>query len=84
MIVINHWVLPFFICGLGVANANWVKNINYRSPSEHHPSLGISIRKVVKRNDLSSPGWDSAQLNFTQYVYYYYMNFLLQEQLQVV
>lgn len=61
----NSWIL--FFSALGVADANWAKNINYRSPSEHHPSLGISIRKVVKRNDLSSP-WDPAQLNFTQYV----------------
>jgi alkaline phosphatase D len=47
-----------------VASASWTKNINYRSPSEHHPSLGISIRKVVKRNDLQT-SWDSAALNFT-------------------
>lgn len=49
---------------IGVASANWAKNINYRSPSEHHPSLGISIRRVVKRNDPQSP-WDPAQLSFT-------------------
>lgn len=48
----------------GAASASWAKNINYRSPSEHHPSLGVSIRKVVKRNDPSSP-WDPSQLNFT-------------------
>lgn len=56
-----------FLSAVGVVSANWARNINYRSPSEHHPSLGISIRKVVKRNNLSSP-WDPAQLNFTQYV----------------
>ncbi|KAF2259358.1 hypothetical protein CC78DRAFT_537194 [Lojkania enalia] len=44
--------------------ANWAKNINYRSPSEHHPALGISIHKVVKRNDPTSP-WDPATLNYT-------------------
>ncbi|KAF2797135.1 alkaline phosphatase-like protein [Melanomma pulvis-pyrius CBS 109.77] len=44
--------------------ASWTKNINYRSPSEHHPSLGISIHKVVKRNDPTSP-WDPAKLHFT-------------------
>lgn len=50
----------------GVASgAHWANNINYRSPSEHHPSLGVSIRKVVQRNNLASP-WDPAQLNFTQ------------------
>jgi alkaline phosphatase D len=47
-----------------VASASWSKNINYRSPSEHHPSLGISIHRVVKRNDPSS-GYDTAKLNFT-------------------
>jgi alkaline phosphatase D len=49
------------IVGVG---ASWTKNINYRSPSEHHPSLGISIHKVVKRNDPTSP-WDPAKLHFT-------------------
>lgn len=48
----------------GAVQASWTSNINYRSPSEHHPSLGVSINKVVKRNDLQSP-WDPATLNFT-------------------
>lgn len=52
------------LSAVSVAGASWSKNINYRSPSEHHPSLGISIRKVVKRNDLQS-SWDPAKLNFT-------------------
>lgn len=53
------------IASLGaIASASWTKNINYRSPSEHHPSLGISIHKVVKRNDPQS-SWDPAKLNFT-------------------
>lgn len=47
-----------------IASASWSKNLNYRSPSEHHPSLGISIHRVVKRNDLSS-SYDAAALNFT-------------------
>lgn len=46
------------------ASASWSQNINYRSPSEHHPSLGISIHRVVKRNDPSS-SYDAAALNFT-------------------
>lgn len=50
----------------GVASAHWANNINYRSPSEHHPSLGVSIRKVVQRNNPASSPWDPAQLNFTQ------------------
>jgi alkaline phosphatase D len=47
-----------------VASASWSKNLNYRSPSEHHPSLGVSIHKVVKRNDPAS-NYDPAKLNFT-------------------
>jgi hypothetical protein len=46
------------------AGASWSKNLNYRSPSEHHPSLGISIHRVVKRNDPSS-SYDPKTLNFT-------------------
>ncbi|KAK3209421.1 hypothetical protein GRF29_69g1719734 [Pseudopithomyces chartarum] len=49
---------------VSVASASWTKNINYRSPSEHHPSLGIAINKVVKRNDYKT-SWNPAQLNFT-------------------
>ena len=49
---------------VGLATANYAGNINYYSPSLHHPSLGISIRKVAKRSGLSSP-WDPSQLNFT-------------------
>ncbi|POS70394.1 PhoD-like phosphatase [Diaporthe helianthi] len=48
----------------GAVQASWTSNINYRSPSEHHPSLGVSINRVVKRNDPQSP-WDPATLNFT-------------------
>lgn len=47
-----------------VASASWTKNLNYRSPSEHHPALGISIRRVVKRNNYESP-WDPNELKFT-------------------
>lgn len=50
--------------GVDTASATWARNINYRSPSDHHPSLGISIHRVNRRNDPSSP-WDPAQLNFT-------------------
>lgn len=59
--------LQYLCCLLstaGVVSASWAKNINYRSPSEHHPSLGISIHKVVKRNQPQS-SWDPAKLNFT-------------------
>lgn len=52
------------LASTSVASASWSKNLNYRSPSEHHPSLGISIRRVVKRNDPSC-SYDPASLNFT-------------------
>jgi len=48
----------------GVVAANWAQNINYRSPSEHHPGLGIAIHRVVKRNEPES-AFKPSQLNFT-------------------
>lgn len=47
-----------------LAAASWTKNINYRSPSENHPGMGIALHKVNKRN---TPGkaFTAAQLNFT-------------------
>lgn len=48
----------------GVASAGWAQNINYRSPSDHHPGLGVAIHKVVKRNDPQSPV-DPNTLKFT-------------------
>lgn len=49
------------------AAASFVKNLNYRSPSENHPGLGISLHKVNKRN---TPGksFSADQLNFTHSV----------------
>lgn len=49
------------------ASASFVSNINYRSPSENHPGLGISLRKVHKRNT-PEKAFDPAQLNFTHSV----------------
>lgn len=49
---------------VSIASASWSKNLNYRSPSENHPSLGISIHRVVKRNDPRS-SYDAGALNFT-------------------
>ena len=46
------------------ALASYGANINYRSPSFHHPGLGISLRKVVKRNDPRS-AFATSSLNFT-------------------
>ena len=44
--------------------ASYGKNLNYRSPSHHHPGLGINLRKIVKRNDPRS-AFASSSLNFT-------------------
>ena len=46
------------------ALASYGANINYRSPSLHHPGMGISIRKVAKRNDPRS-AHPPSNLNFT-------------------
>ncbi|MCJ1248340.1 hypothetical protein MMC30_005557 [Trapelia coarctata] len=48
----------------GVVSASWSGNLNYRSPSHHHPGLGVSIHKVNKRNGGSAP-LDASKLNFT-------------------
>ncbi|KAI9817509.1 MAG: hypothetical protein M1827_001119 [Pycnora praestabilis] len=48
----------------GAAAASFAGNLNYRSPSLHHPGLGISIHKVNKRNNPSSP-FSPSSLNFT-------------------
>lgn len=47
-----------------VVLAAWTKNLNYRSPSEHHPGLGISLHKVNKRN-VPGTQYDASQLSFT-------------------
>ena len=48
----------------GAAAASYAGNLNYRSPSWNHPSLGISIHKVNKRNAGAAP-YSAAKLNFT-------------------
>lgn len=48
----------------GAAAATYAGNLNYRSPSWNHPSLGISIHKVNKRNAGASP-YPASKLNFT-------------------
>ena len=47
-----------------IACARWTNNINYRSPSEHHPFMGIAIHKVVRRSNYDNP-FNASQLNFT-------------------
>lgn len=56
-------LLTLAIC-VGVAAASYANNLNYRSPSHYHPSLGISIYKVNKRS-AGSPPIDASKLNFT-------------------
>ncbi|KAJ0361974.1 hypothetical protein COL154_006485 [Colletotrichum chrysophilum] len=54
-------------CGaslIAAATATYAGNLNYESPSLHHPFLGISIRKVAGRSEGSTP-WTPEQLNFT-------------------
>lgn len=48
----------------GAVSASWSGNLNYRSPSHHHPGLGVSIHKVNKRN-AGAPPLDASKLNFT-------------------
>ncbi|MCJ1486044.1 hypothetical protein MMC06_006220 [Schaereria dolodes] len=48
----------------GIAWASYATNLNYRSPSHNHPSLGVSIHKVNKRNAGAAP-YSASQLNFT-------------------
>lgn len=52
------------LSSISVTAAGYVRNINYRSPSEHHPGLGIAIHKVARRSDPSEP-WDPSELDFT-------------------
>ena len=49
---------------VAVGEASWAKNINYRSPSEHHPGLGVAVHKVVKRNNPATT-YGASNLNFT-------------------
>lgn len=49
------------------AVASYNGNLNYRSPSSEHPSLGIDVTKVLKRNlaKRDNTDWDPASLSFT-------------------
>lgn len=62
----SHFIMLAFFTFLvlvAAVNASFGGNLNYRSPSERHPSLGINIHKVAKRNDPAST-WEFSQLNF--------------------
>lgn len=54
----------FLTCSAASASAAFAGNLNYFSPSLHHPSLGVNINKVARRTTPHSP-WDPAKLNFT-------------------
>jgi len=54
------------LAAAGTTTAKYTSNLNYRSPSEHHPFLGISIFKVVRRNNPHGPKFvPAANINFT-------------------
>lgn len=59
-------MLPILIliAGAAVAAASYANNLNYRSPSHNHPSLGLSIHKVNKRHSGAAP-YHASKLNFT-------------------
>ncbi|KAK3307716.1 PhoD-like phosphatase [Chaetomium strumarium] len=62
MLTINIFAATVSLAGS--AAAFYTGNINYFSPSQHHPSLGVSIRKVAARTHTASP-WSADKLNFT-------------------
>lgn len=49
---------------VAAASASFSTNLNYRSPSHNHPSLGLAIHKIQKRNDPAT-AFRPDQLNFT-------------------
>lgn len=53
------------LCSIGAASARYAANLNYDSPSAHHPFLGISLYKVVRRHDQTIRSIDASSLNFT-------------------
>lgn len=65
--LIQDWLLLGLLAG--PVTASWAGNLNYRSPSLNHPSLGISLHKVAKCSEVPSDGevtsFKAEQLNFT-------------------
>ncbi|KAL1634050.1 hypothetical protein SLS58_010844 [Diplodia intermedia] len=56
----------FVVLGsIGTAAARYTANLNYDSPSAHHPFLGISLYKVVRRHDTAIRSIGASALNFT-------------------
>ncbi|GAM91584.1 hypothetical protein ANO11243_096360 [Dothideomycetidae sp. 11243] len=60
---LKHAVL-LLAAAASTVSGSWTRNLNYRSPSEHHPNLGISLHKVNKRN-VAGTQFAANQLNFT-------------------
>lgn len=46
------------------ATASYSGNLNYRSPSENHPGLGVSLHRVAKRG-VQGSSFDPSKLHFT-------------------
>ncbi|KMP07668.1 phosphodiesterase/alkaline phosphatase D [Coccidioides immitis H538.4] len=59
-----RYSLGLLALSAATASASFAGNLNYRSPSANHPSLGVSVPKVEKRSEPGS-AFDPAQLNFT-------------------
>lgn len=57
--------LALVACTAAAAAASYTKNLNYRSPSEHHPFMGISLHKVVRRNNPETRFINASALSFT-------------------
>lgn len=52
------------LASAATATASYAGNLNYRSPSENHPGLGVSIHRVVKRG-VPGSAFDPSKLHFT-------------------
>lgn len=57
--------LALVVCAAATAAASYTKNLNYRSPSEHHPFMGIALHKVVRRNNPETRYINASALSFT-------------------
>lgn len=56
-------LLLLLVCA-SLASAYFQGNLNYGSPSLRHPSLGVGLHKVMKRQE-PGPAYSASQLNFT-------------------
>lgn len=56
--------LSLLALSAATTTASYAGNLNYRSPSHNHPSLGVSTPKIAKRDNPSS-AFDPDHLFFT-------------------